>query len=72
MGSVVNRYYALLLKRKGFQPIERLDGRTIRFLPQSLLSHERAYKPSAAALKAFLTATDRGDEETEKRQRALR
>ena len=41
MGSVVNRYYALLLKRKGFQPIERLERPDYPFPPAIFVVGQR-------------------------------
>jgi ABC-type nitrate/sulfonate/bicarbonate transport system substrate-binding protein len=56
MGSVVNRYYALLLKRKGFQPIERLERPDYPFPPAIFVVGRDSLQTKRAALKGFLTA----------------
>lgn len=60
MGSVVNRYYALLLKRKGFQPIERLERQDYPFPPAIFVVGRDSLQTKRAALKGFLTALIEG------------
>jgi NitT/TauT family transport system substrate-binding protein len=60
MGSVVNRYYALLLKRKGFQPIERLERPDYPFPPAIFVVGRDSLQTKRSALKAFLTGLIEG------------
>jgi ABC-type nitrate/sulfonate/bicarbonate transport system substrate-binding protein len=60
MGSVVNRYYALLLKRKGFQPIERLERPDYPFPPAIFVVGRDSLQTKRGALKSFLTALIEG------------
>ena len=60
MGSVVNRYYALLLKRKGFQPIERLERPDYPFPPAIFVVGRDSLQTKRGALKGFLTALIEG------------
>jgi ABC-type nitrate/sulfonate/bicarbonate transport system substrate-binding protein len=60
MGSVVNRYYALLLKRKGFQPIERLERPDYPFPPAIFVVGRDSLQTKRAAMKGFLTALIEG------------
>jgi len=53
MGSVINRYYALLLKSKGFQPIERLERSDYPFPPAIFVVHRESLQTKRSALKAF-------------------
>jgi len=56
MGSVVNRYYALLLQRKGFRSIERLERADYPFPPSIFVAARESMKTKRAALKSFFTA----------------
>ena len=69
MGSVVNRYYALLLKRKGFQPIERLERPDYPFPPAIFVVGRDSLQTKR--LEGVFNGTHRGNQETKKRQRAL-
>jgi ABC-type nitrate/sulfonate/bicarbonate transport system substrate-binding protein len=60
MGSVVNRYYALLLKRKGFQPIERLERPDYPFPPAIFVVGRDSLQTKRGVLKGFLTALIEG------------
>ena len=60
MGTVVNRYYALLLKRKGFQPIERLERPDYPFPPAIFVVGRDSLQTKRSALKAFLTGLIEG------------
>jgi len=60
MGSLVNRYYALLLKRKGFQPIERLERPDYPFPPAIFVVARESLQTKRSALKAFLTGLIEG------------
>jgi ABC-type nitrate/sulfonate/bicarbonate transport system substrate-binding protein len=54
MGSVLNRYYALVLKRKGFQLIEKLERTDYPFPPAIFLVARESLQSKRASLKAFL------------------
>lgn len=56
MGSVVNRYYALLLNRKGFRSLERLERADYPFPPSIFVVARESTKTKRAALKSFFTA----------------
>src|SRR5262245_48193853 len=60
MGSVVNRYYALLLKSKGFQPIERLERPDYPFPPAIFVVHRESLQTKRSALKAFFVGLIEG------------
>ena len=55
-GSVVNRYYALLLQRKGFRSIERLERADYPFPPSIFVAARESIKTKRSALKSFFTA----------------
>ena len=54
MGSVVNRYYALMLKGKGFRLIERLERPDYPFPPAIFVAGRDSLQIRRSALKAFL------------------
>lgn len=56
MGSVVNRYYALVLKKKGFFPIEKLERPDYPFPPAIFVVQKDSLQTKRTALKAFLAA----------------
>jgi len=60
MGSVVNRYYALLLKSKGFQPIERLERPDYPFPLSIFVVHRESLQTKRSALKAFFVGLIEG------------
>ena len=53
MGSVVNRYYALLLRRKGFKSIERLERPDYPFPPSVFVVARESLQTKRAALRNF-------------------
>jgi len=55
MGSVLNRYYTLVLQRKGFRPIERLERPDYPFPPAIFVVGRDSLQTKRSALKAFLT-----------------
>jgi NitT/TauT family transport system substrate-binding protein len=55
MGSVLNRYYTLVLQRKGFRPIERLERPDYPFPPAIFVVGRDSLQTKRRALKAFLT-----------------
>jgi NitT/TauT family transport system substrate-binding protein len=55
LGSVVNRYYSLVLQRKGFRPIERLERPDYPFPPAIFVVGRDSLQTKRAALKAFFT-----------------
>jgi ABC-type nitrate/sulfonate/bicarbonate transport system substrate-binding protein len=76
MGSVVNRYYALILSRKGFRSIERLERSDYPFPPSIFVVARESLQAKRAALRAFLTglieATKRGKNDKELGLRLIR
>ena len=54
MGSLLNRYYALVLKRKGFRPIERLERPDYPFPPAIFVAPRDTLQAKRDSLKAFL------------------
>ena len=56
MGSVVNRYYALMLRRKGFRSIERLERSDYPFPPSIFVVARESLQTKRLALRSFLTA----------------
>jgi ABC-type nitrate/sulfonate/bicarbonate transport system substrate-binding protein len=56
MGSVVNRYYALILRKKGFRSIERLERSDYPFPPSIFVVARESLQTKRSALRAFLTA----------------
>jgi ABC-type nitrate/sulfonate/bicarbonate transport system substrate-binding protein len=55
LGSVVNRYYSLVLQRKGFRPIERLERPDYPFPPSIFVVGRNSLQTKRSALKAFFT-----------------
>jgi ABC-type nitrate/sulfonate/bicarbonate transport system substrate-binding protein len=55
LGSVVNRYYSLVLQRKGFRPIERLERPDYPFPPSIFVVGRNSRQTKRSALKAFFT-----------------
>jgi NitT/TauT family transport system substrate-binding protein len=55
MGSVLNRYYTLVLQRKGFRPIERLERPDYPFPPAIFVVGRDSLQTKRSALKAFLS-----------------
>jgi ABC-type nitrate/sulfonate/bicarbonate transport system substrate-binding protein len=55
MGSMVNRYYALTLKNKGFRLIEKLERPDYPFPPAIFVVAKESLQTKRTALKAFLT-----------------
>ena len=55
IGSVLNRYYALVLQRKGFRAIERLERPDYPFPPSTLVVTREGLQTKRVVLKAFLT-----------------
>lgn len=55
MGSLLNRYYTLVLQRKGFRPIERLERPDYPFPPAIFVVGRDSLQTKRSALKAFLT-----------------
>jgi NitT/TauT family transport system substrate-binding protein len=55
MGTVLNRYYALVLKRKGFRLIEKLERSDYPFPPSIFVVARETLQSKRAALKALLT-----------------
>jgi len=55
LGSVVNRYYSLVLQRKGFRPIERLERPDYPFPPAIFVVGRDSLQTKRTALKAFFT-----------------
>ncbi|HVO92153.1 MAG TPA: ABC transporter substrate-binding protein [Terriglobales bacterium] len=53
MGSVVNRYYALLLRRKGFKSIERLERADYPFPPSVFVAARENLQAKRSALRNF-------------------
>jgi ABC-type nitrate/sulfonate/bicarbonate transport system substrate-binding protein len=70
MGSVVNRYYALLLKSKGFQPIERLERPDYPFPPAIFVVHRESLQTKRSVLKAFFIGLIEGTKK-QKNDKAL-
>ena len=60
MGSLVNRYYALLFKTKGFQPIERLERPDYPFPPAIFVVRRESLQTKRSALKAFFVGLIEG------------
>ena len=56
MGSVVNRYYALMLQRKGFRSIERLERSDYPFPPSIFVVARDSLQTKRPALRGFFTA----------------
>jgi ABC-type nitrate/sulfonate/bicarbonate transport system substrate-binding protein len=54
MGSMVNRYYALMLKNKGFRPIEKLERPDYPFPPAIFVVKRDSLQTKRSALKTFL------------------
>lgn len=54
MGSVLNRYYALMLGRKGFRLIEKLERPDYQFPPSVFIAARETLQTKRNALKAFL------------------
>jgi ABC-type nitrate/sulfonate/bicarbonate transport system substrate-binding protein len=54
MGSMVNRYYALMLKNKGFRPIEKLERPDYPFPPAIFVVKRDSLQTKRTALKTFL------------------
>ena len=54
MGSMVNRYYALVLKNKGFRLIEKLERPDYPFPPAIFVVKRDSLQTKRGALKAFL------------------
>ena len=55
MGSVLNRYYALVLRQKGFRLIERLERPDYPFPPSIFVVGRESLQTKRTVLKAFLT-----------------
>jgi ABC-type nitrate/sulfonate/bicarbonate transport system substrate-binding protein len=55
MGSALNRYYTLVLQRKGFRPIERLERPDYPFPPAIFVVGRESLQTKRSALKGFLT-----------------
>ena len=70
MGSVVNRYYALLLKSKGFQLIERLERPDYPFPPAIFVAHRESLQTKRSALRAFFVGLIEGTKK-QKNDKAL-
>jgi ABC-type nitrate/sulfonate/bicarbonate transport system substrate-binding protein len=54
IGSMVNRYYALMLKNKGFRPIEKLERPDYPFPPAIFVVKRDSLQTKRSALKTFL------------------
>jgi ABC-type nitrate/sulfonate/bicarbonate transport system substrate-binding protein len=54
MGSMVNRYYALMLKNKGFRLIEKLERPDYPFPPAIFVVKRDSLQTKRSALKTFL------------------
>jgi NitT/TauT family transport system substrate-binding protein len=55
-GSVFNRYYSLLLKKKGFRDITKLERSDYPFPPSTLFVRKDTLQTKRKALTAFLSA----------------
>jgi NitT/TauT family transport system substrate-binding protein len=56
MGSVLNRYYALMLARKGFRSIERLERADYPFPPSIFVVARESLQTKRSALRGLLIA----------------
>jgi len=56
MGSLLNRYYALVLQRKGFRLIEKLERPDYPFPPSIFVVGRESLQTRRAVLKAFLSS----------------